>query len=90
MRTFNPLSLNTDKDEPTFINPEGTKWWLISYGSHLDEDGPNKEDGAVYRAITKEGGDAYVVIHGGEAILESNSLENCLFKIDENYLRRTK
>lgn len=90
MKIYNPLSLDTSKDEPTFVNEMGVKWWLVSVGSSMDDTKDSPKDGAIYRTEHPDRAEAYVVIHKGEPILETGSLESAFMRVDENYMRRTK
>ena len=89
-RLYNPLSLNIKTDEPTFVNEDGVKWWAISIGSHLNEDGNDIQDGVVYRVLRPDGFEAYLVIHNDAVVFETGNLEHAFAKVDEIYLRRTK
>jgi hypothetical protein len=90
MKIYSPLSIDTDKDEPSFTNDEGTKWWLVALGSTMDSVPNNKEDGALYRVKNKQGEESYLVVHNGEIIKETENIESGWAKLDQNYLVRSK
>lgn len=89
MRLYNPFLLDTEKDEPTFVNEEGTKWWLVARGSHLSKTRDSDPETA-WRVKLKEGHEAYVVMNGQDVVFDTSNLENALFRIDALYLMRTK
>ena len=89
LKIYNPLSLDIDKDEPTFVNEQGVKWWLVSRGSYMS-DTQESDPETLWRVKPQNSNGAYVVMSGNDVVYNTSKLEDALFKIDELFLIRTK
>ena len=88
-KVYNPLSLDVGKDEPTFVNELGVKWWLIGIGSSLADE-PSVKDGVIYLTLMPDGKKSYIVVLDDQIVKETGNLEYAAGKTDQIYLVRTK
>lgn len=67
---FNPFSLDLDKDEPTFTNEVGIRWWQLALG--------DSQDGVPFRVD----GDMYVIVKDRKVIYDTQNLEQLCVQFD--------